>query len=464
MAVQKIGQPSDSTSLGSPELDAYYADGKLMWRNVIRIGISSVGWGVADTLVMPLIIMQLLDLGVRENIQGTITSINGWALSFIVMYFSWKSDHTVTRFGRRKPYMFLAAPFIIGTMLLFPVFAAARSLWILMGLFILQMIFMDIKASTFPLLNIDCVRRDVLARANSVLTVAGGLAGFIIMQLAGRIIAVADWFPFVLGAAIMTLSTLNAFWIKEPPIRNPATGRFKIWSTFKVASLDNRVFWLMVGVALINSYMVMNNQWLWFWSKETLHLARGDIFQALSWAGLVNVALAYPVGWVIDRWGGFRVVLLLWAGQVACFLWAMNVTDKTGLIILSLAMTLVGPLYMGADMMVYKSALAKDIGSITSTSSCFRNAYRATLGLASGWAIYFLGHNYRVGFIMGIVMSTVGLLMFFIHRRAMQKPQVVPGSGEVHDLRGILAGSVLPVAEIPHRETAMPAGEKRISK
>ena len=410
----------------SAELEAFYADRKLMWRNVVRIGICNVGWGVTDTLVVPLVVMRLLELGVRENVQATITSVNSWALSFLVMYFSWKSDHTVTRIGRRKPFLFLAAPFIIGAMLLFPVFNEARWVLLLVGLVIVKMIFMDIKASTFPLLSIDCVRRDVLARANSVLTVAGGVAGFVIMQLAGRIIAVAEWFPFVLGAIIMTLTTLNAFWIKEPPIRNPATESFKIWSTFKVAALDKRVFWLMGGVALINSYLVMNNQWLWFWSKETLHLDRGDIFQALSWAGLVNLVLAYPVGWVIDRWGGFRVVLLLWAGQVVCFLWAMNVADKTGLIILSLAVTMVGPLYSGADIMVYKSALPKDIGSITSTNSCIRNAYRAMLGLVAGWSIYFLGHNYRVGFVIGIVMSTLALVFFIIYRRAMQPQRVTP--------------------------------------
>jgi len=406
----------------TPELAAYYADRKLMYRNVALIGISSIGWSVADTLVMPLVALRLLELGVRENIQATIGSINGWALSLLVMYFSWKSDHTVTRIGRRKPFLFLSAPFIIGSMLLFPVFNSARWVLMLLGLYILKMIFMDIKASTFPLLNIDCVNRGLLARANSVITVAAGLAGFIIMQLAGRIIAVADWFPFVFGAVIMTLTTLNALWIKEPPIRYPATEPFKLWSTFKVAALDRRVFWLMAGVAMIQSYLIMNNQWLWFWSKETLQLDRGAIYKALSWAGLINLVLGYPIGWVIDRWGGFRVVCLLWVGQVACFLWAMQVSDKMGLIVLSLAMTVVGPLYAGADIMVYKSAPPKDIGSLTSTNSCIRNAYRATLGFASGWAIYFMGHNYRVSFVMGIVMSTVGLVMFIIHRRLMRAP------------------------------------------
>lgn len=109
-----------------PELAAYYADRKLMWRNVILIGISNLGWGMAGTLTVPLITLKLLELGVRENIQATIGSFNGWILSFLVMWFSWMSDHTCCRLGRRKPYLFMAAPFIIIPMVIFPFFSESK--------------------------------------------------------------------------------------------------------------------------------------------------------------------------------------------------------------------------------------------------------------------------------------------------------------------------------------------------
>src|SRR5438045_3933861 len=87
------------------ELEAYYKQRKLMWRNVVIIGISNVGWGCVFQIVNPLIVMRLLDLGVRENIQGTMQSANGYAVAFLVMLFSWLSDHTISRYGRRKPYL-----------------------------------------------------------------------------------------------------------------------------------------------------------------------------------------------------------------------------------------------------------------------------------------------------------------------------------------------------------------------
>ena len=417
-----VTQPSESPAAPqSAELTAYYANKPLMYRNIALIGLCNIGWGVVGTVVGPLAALRLLELGLRENFQATMNSANTYALSFLVMYFSWKSDHTVSPIGRRKPYLFIAAPFIIACIALFPLFDEAHLLWVLVALYLIKMFFMDIKASTFPLLSIDCVPRDILARANSILTVAGGLAGFVAMRYAGDLNKIGSWVPFALGAGIMTFTTACAWWIQEPPIRYPAKEPFKIWSTFKVAATDKRIFWLMAGVAMISSYTAMNTAWVWFWAKETLHLEKGEIFQALSWAGLLNMVLAYPIGWIIDRFGGLRVVLLFYAGQVACFLWVLNVHDKSGLIVLSLATTLIGPLYAGADMMIYKAAPRKDIGSYTSTNSCIRNFYNATLGLIAGWSIFAMGHNFVLGFCIGIAMSTVGLIMFFIHHRFMTR-------------------------------------------
>ncbi|MFZ4775052.1 MAG: MFS transporter [Terrimicrobiaceae bacterium] len=428
MSTSPDTSPELSATEHSPELEKYYADKPLMWRNIALIGLCNMGWGVVGGIVTPLVMLRLLELGLRENIQATINSANGLALAFLVMYFSWKSDHTVSRFGRRKPFLFLSAPFIIGSTALFPVFDAPQWLWVLVGLYLIKMFFMDIKMCTFPLLSIDCVPSAVLARANSVLAIASGLVGFVAMRYAGDMIKIAEWFPYVVGSGIMTLTTLCAFWIKEPPIRYPATEKFKPWSTFGVAAKDKRFFWLVAGVGMINAYLMMNGAWLWFWAKETLHLERGEIFSALSWAGLLNIVLAYPTGWVIDRFGGFRVVIGFWVGQVACYLWVLNVHDKSGLIILSLATTLVAPLYAGADIMIYKSAPRQDIGSYTSTNAFFRNGFNAVLGLSVGWIIFASGSNFVIGFSIGIAMSTVGLVMFFIHHHLMKRDSAVPVS------------------------------------
>ena len=435
----------------SAELAAYYADRRLMWRNLVLIGLCNIGWGVVDLIVVPLTGLRLLELGLPVNIQSSITSANMMALSLFVMYLSWKSDHTVSRIGRRKPYLFLSAPFIIAAIALFPVFDRAEVLWVLVILFITRLFFMDIKASTFPLLSVDCVPKEILARANSVLSIATGIVGFLAMRFAGQLIKIGAWVPFVCGASVMALSTMCAWWIREPPISYPTTERFKLWSTFKVAAQDKRMFWLMAGVAMIRSYILMNGVWVWFWAKETLGLERAEIFQSLSWASLITVVMAYPVGWIIDHFGGFRVVVFFWLAQTGCYAWALQVHGRHGLLILSVATTIIAPLYAAADMMIYKRAPRKDIGSYTSTNSCLRNAYSAILGATAGWSIHAAGNNFVVGFSIGIAMSTVGMIMFLIHWRltSQSHPVVVEKQLDVP----IKAEPLARIDEIPRYRT-----------
>ena len=147
------------------ELEAYYANRRQTTRNILLIGAASVGWNISLQIVTPLMAVHLLDLGVLENIQGTIQSINFWAVSILVMLFGWMSDHTISRFGRRKPYLFIAAPFIIAVLAAFPFAVELKFVALLLAMQGIYLLFMDLKNSTFALVMIDCVPGRLLGRA-----------------------------------------------------------------------------------------------------------------------------------------------------------------------------------------------------------------------------------------------------------------------------------------------------------
>lgn len=417
------GLPLFSLSRHSPwrtdpkALEAFYAKRRQVWWNVFFIGLSTLGWNTSLTLVTPLVAIRLLDLGVRENVQATLASGNLWAVSFLVMLFGWMSDHTISRLGRRKPYLLASAPFIIAVIVLFPFLAAHKLVWLLLALQVVYLFFMDVKQSTFALIMIDCVPRPILARTKSILAIIGAATGFAVNWNAGYLLDLGEWVPYVLGGGVMAVTTAAALLVKEPPVYNPPTESFKPWSTFKVAARDKRVFLLIAGVALVLSYKAATEQWIWFWSKESLGLSRKDIFQALSWGGLINIVLGYPTGWLIDRFGGLKVVIIYVALAASSFVLALFVHDKTGLIVFVLMRTIMIPLYLGADIMIFKSAHPKDIGSITSTTSCIRNAFLGVLALVTGWAIYWTDHNYLVGFGIGLGLTVVGLGFFLVFSR-----------------------------------------------
>jgi len=76
--IDKISPSPPPKTEYSLELAACYVDKPLMRRNIALIGLCNVGWVVVGGgIVGPLFVLRLLELGLRENIQATITSANG---------------------------------------------------------------------------------------------------------------------------------------------------------------------------------------------------------------------------------------------------------------------------------------------------------------------------------------------------------------------------------------------------
>ncbi len=142
-------------------------------------------------------------------------------------------------------------------------------------------------------------------------------------------------------------------------------------------------------------------------------------------SSLISVALAYPIGRIVDRYGGRRVIVVYWVMLMGMFAMLMHVHDIHGLLRLSIFQCCASPLYAAADMMVYKSAPPEHVGSITSTNSFLRNMIGGMMMFASGQLITHLG--YSAAFTLGACVSTFGLAMFFVHRRAMGSEAAILG-------------------------------------
>ena len=292
---------------------------------------------------------------------------------------------------------------------------------------LLQMMFSNLKNSTFPLLNIDCVARDMLARAQSILMVAGGIIMFFTMRITPHLIEFGEWVPYAFGTVVLIISTVSAWFIKEPEIHNPQTETFKPWSALKIGLRDRRIIWLMLGVAMIASFETIFSNWTWIYAKAKLGLDRKDIFEALSWAQLINILIAFPTGWLIDKVGGFKVVLLYFFMMLLNLVLLLMVHDATSLALYVAFMTISNPLNNAAEIMVYKTSDPKEVGSITSSLSFIRNFYNGCLLFFAGWFIQLSGRNYHMLFIIGAVLMGVGLLMFFIYRKKMADTSEPPG-------------------------------------
>lgn len=407
-----------SPEAASPKLVAYYSNRQLMWRNLALILFLNLGWAVSFTVVGPLIQLRLNSLGISEGGLGLMAALNSWIYCYAVMYFAWKSDHTVSRFGRRIPYLFISAPPIIMAFVFFPF---TPWVWVLVGLALLQMFFTDIKAATIPLLNIDCMPRHLLARAAAPAAIVMGAMNFLAMRYG---IQMADWheaMPYLLAAALLTITTLTGgFLIKEPPVQNPTTEKFRPWSAMTVAWKDKRKIALMISVSLFQTFQIVYGMWIWLYAKNILHLTRTETAHTISWSILVSVALAFPIGWAIDRISPYKL-LPCFCALAGLALWLLlRITSPIHLIAVAALVSVLGSLYGASDIMVYRTAHPAEIGSVTSTNSCLRGFYNGCLGLFTGWMIEHLGGRYDYAFIFAFAMTTLGLVPLFFYRHLMR--------------------------------------------
>lgn len=405
------------------ELAAFYADRKLMWRNVSWITFGHFGTALSMTIVEPLMNLRLKALGVSESSIGLLASMNLWAVSFLVMYFSWKSDHCLSRLGRRTPFTLLALPFIVLALVLFPL---AAQKWLLVSLMVVYFFFNDMKASTYPLLAIDCVSKPVLARVSGIVAIVISTAGFLSTRIGSKM---ADGHPkrvFFTAAAVMSSMVLIALWrIKEPPIYHPAKGKFNLLKPIKVATKDRRILVLIVACALLNGFSIIFKTWVWFYAQTKLHLSIGDTGVAMSWGLLLQVGVSYPAGWLIDRYGSYIALCLQWTIMLTLALCSIHATNLHGLILLMSLYFLFMPLQIAGDTILWKTMDKADTGSFTSTVSLVRNFCTGSVIAISGFIIKWT-HSYIVAFWFGFLLSSIALVVFFVYRHIMRTGRTTP--------------------------------------
>ena len=367
-------------------------------------------------------------VGVSESSVGLLLSLNLWAVSFLVMYFSWKSDHTTSRLGRRTPFTLLALPFIAIALVLFPL---STQKWLLIALMLTYFFFNDMKASTYPLLAIDCVSKEVLARVSGLVAITISMAGFLSTRLGAKM---ADAHPkgvFFAAAAIMSSMTLIALWrIKEPPVYHPATGAFNLLAPIKIACRDKRILVLIVAVALLNAFPMIFKTWVWFYAKSKLGLTVGQTGIDMSWGLMLQVAVSYPAGWLIDRFGSYLALSIQWVIMLTLVLSAIQVTNSHGLILLMSLYFLFLPLQVAGDTILWKTMDKADTGSYTSTVALVKNFSTGTVIAISGFLIKWTG-SYVVAFWFGFGLSSIALVVFFVYRHLMRNGRSVVDSAAV---------------------------------
>lgn len=256
------------------------------------------------------------------------------------------SDRTRTRWGRRRPYIFIG--YIVWGLLTAAFPLAAKFQPIATGVFIA--ILCDSVLSFFAASASDgalsAYVTDVTTEANrgrvvGVLEIMKWVAFLVIYGGAGVIIEGIEkawnvdgyyWFFYIFGGLALIIGLVCAPLLREKPILEKPEGRYwqKIADTFQFSSLrQNKDFFkLMISLTLFMLGINVFFSYLMIYLEHHMNLSLGDSAIVVGICILVGgIGGAYPIGLLVDRWGRRPVAIV------------SVILEAIGLIVFSLAQT-----------------------------------------------------------------------------------------------------------------------------
>lgn len=191
---------------------------KLRLKNTVLIGFSFLSimllwqgynWFVPILLDAKLeeIFNNLLgDAGLTQFIVGSIMGFDNLIALFMIPFVSKMSDKTVTRIGKRVPFIIFGISVALLAFAAVPIFEHG-SLWIIVPLLLLVMVAMNVYRSPAVALMPDITPKPLRTRGNAVINILGGIGtgvGYIICYVCSdKILNTTDLVPILMISAIM---------------------------------------------------------------------------------------------------------------------------------------------------------------------------------------------------------------------------------------------------------------------
>ncbi|MDP3072922.1 MAG: MFS transporter [Opitutaceae bacterium] len=284
------------------------------FRHMLILALMAAGFNSVELITNNLIPITCRHFTDSAFLISAILATNR-LFGFVVQpYVCWKSDYLRTRYGRRRPFFLVGLPLTAVGLLfvgLLPVFIQGDArhtlpaLLLVVSANVLLQAIVDVNWGSLEPLYADTFRHEQLGRAGSIRQIASQLVN---LAMVSYVIGWADTnelYPYLFSIAGVLFSLALMIWvIREQPAGDPPPP--ERYSPLKHLGLlvANRDYTKLAFICAAN--LVLPAALFLFtplYVTDTLGLTKGELGRAQMLGPFLVIALAFPVGWLVDRFG-----------------------------------------------------------------------------------------------------------------------------------------------------------------
>jgi maltose/moltooligosaccharide transporter len=383
------------------------------WRKTFILGFGFFGisiiWPIFNSFIPPM----LEDLGLAAGVIGFILTWDNLINLFLQPYVGARSDRTVSRFGRRKPWLMLGAPIAAIFFIAVP-FVRDNFILIALGILGTNIGMALFRSPTIAYLG-DLFKPGQRSQANGVINLMGGLGGAAALFAGGTLYKIGVPLPFIVGAGVMLLAIgIVLIGVKEPKsqaVLNPEEAK-------QPGVLDNfREVWHNAdksGVFLLGAIFAWFVGWnameafFTLYGINVLGIDAGDGSRMLTAFAAALIVFAIPSGLIATKIGRKPTITIGLVGMVIGLIMGFLVRNQTALLLLLAVMGAFWALVnINSLPMVYDLGGEERIGALTGLYYFASSAAAITGPILAGTLIDLTGKNYAILWLFSAVFIAI---------------------------------------------------------
>ena len=280
------------------------------------IGFGFFTMGLMDPLYDIYLPKFLGDYISRKAIVGLVMTMDNIFALFMIPLVSALSDRTVTRIGRRMPYIITLLPLTAVCFGFIP-YAAGVSLAVLVSLVFILNIFKQAARGPVVALMPDIIPGELRSEANGVINTMGGIASIVGTVFLARLMnldtvlpvlgATKNRLPFPVAGLLVILATILVFILVKEKKMSSASGEEKLplLSSFKTIASSKDPSAILILFSLFCWFLGYQGvlPFLGRYGVEILNLSEGDTALSSGMVGIAYALFAVPSGYIGHRVG-----------------------------------------------------------------------------------------------------------------------------------------------------------------